>query len=124
MILSIRSSSAAGEYGEVYSCNYALARFLQAREDRWLSDHFFENCLKFSKFVQSDEGKKKAEAHCNIGLIADRNGIFSTTCSHGLNISKLLYTVFCFSKYLSVRQSQHLTSIVLCLNVDCADTDA
>jgi len=61
-------------YTLVYQCQYKLARFFQSTGDKWLADHFFENCLMTTHMVHDDEGRLAAEGHCNVGIALEQNG--------------------------------------------------
>lgn len=61
-------------YAEVYNCQFELARYFQTTGDKWLADHFFENCLATARGVKGDAGKMAAEGHCNVGLALEESG--------------------------------------------------
>ena len=58
----------------VYQCNRFLAKYFQSTGDKWLADHFYENCLHYSAKVMNDDGKVAAEGHCNIGICYEEAG--------------------------------------------------
>ena len=64
----------AENYTDVYLCQYKLARYFQTTGDKWLADHFFENCLYTTASVKGDEGRMAAEGHCNVGLALEESG--------------------------------------------------
>ena len=64
-------------YAEVYKCQFKLARYFQSTKDKWLSDHFFNSCLRTSAGVKDDDGKMAAEGHCNVGLALEENGWYT-----------------------------------------------
>jgi len=59
---------------QVYQCNHYLAKYFQSTGDKWLADHFYENCLHYSANVTNDDGKVAAEGHCNIGICLEEAG--------------------------------------------------
>ena len=61
-------------FGEVYACQFKLAKYFQGTGDKWLSDHFFDLCLETSTNVKSDGGKMAAQAHCNVGMALEESG--------------------------------------------------
>jgi len=58
----------------VYECHNYLANYFQSTGDKWLSDHFYENCLQYSASVVNDNGKVAAEGHCNVGICLEEAG--------------------------------------------------
>jgi hypothetical protein len=64
----------AGEYGQVYTSLYTLARFFTEPNDKWLADHFYERCLSASNSVSENEGLRMAEAYCNMGRALEDAG--------------------------------------------------
>lgn len=79
-----------GDFSDVYISNFALAKFFQAPEDIWLADHFFENCLTYSSLIPTDEGMRTAEARCQVGLSAERQGILVHLYNYGTVAGKFL----------------------------------
>ena len=96
--MRIFSSFCSENYSDVYKCQFKLARYFQTTKDKWLSDHFFNSCLRTSAGVKDDDGKMAAEGHCNVGLALEENGTFRSqfciTSSHILAISKAGFVVF------------------------------
>ncbi len=69
------SALRTGNYAEVYECQFSLARYFQNAGDKWLSDHFFSRCLATTDNM-SEDGRMRAEAHCNVGLAVEEHGDF------------------------------------------------
>ena len=65
------------DYTTVYSNQHSLARYFQSTGDKWLADHFFNNCLMTSKNVTTDGGVLKADGHCNVGLALEESGEYT-----------------------------------------------
>lgn len=59
---------------QVYHSLLALARFFEETGDSWLSDHFFDACLKTSLKIRGDGRRKESEANCNMGLASEKRG--------------------------------------------------
>ncbi len=70
------SASRTANYEEVYQCQFNLARYFQNAGDKWLADHFFARCLATTESVSGDDGRMRAEAHCNVGLAVEEHGDF------------------------------------------------
>ena len=64
----------SGDFNSVYFARYELASFFLDTKDKWLSDHFFKTCLDTAENIDNDEGKTKAEGHCNVGIAVEENG--------------------------------------------------
>lgn len=79
----------AGEYGQVYTSLYTLARFFTEPNDKWLADHFYERCLSASNSVSENEGLRMAEAYCNMGRALEDAGLLL------LNTVKEIYVYIC-----------------------------
>lgn len=62
------------DYAHVYRCHHHLAEYFQGTGDKWLADHFYENCLAWSRNMTDDDGKAAAEGHCNVGLGLESGG--------------------------------------------------
>jgi len=58
----------------IYQCHNNLAKYFQSTGDKWLADHFYQNCLRYSANVVSDDGKVAAEGHCNVGSSLEEAG--------------------------------------------------
>jgi len=58
----------------VYQYNHYLAKYFQSTGDKWLADHFYENCLHYSASVMNDDGKVAAEGQCNVGICLEEAG--------------------------------------------------
>ena len=81
----------SGDYYKVYQCNHQLAEYFQSTGDKWLSDHFYQNCLKFSADVKTGEGKMAAQGHCNVGQgLEEKGGLLSEVFSHCLWLKGLV----------------------------------
>ncbi|KAM3937733.1 tetratricopeptide repeat protein 29 [Leptodactylus fuscus] len=72
----------SGYYEEVYQNQYALAQYFKTLGDHWLSDHFSECCFQTAKKVKTDGGRKEAEAHANLGMVAEENGQLEKAAEH------------------------------------------
>jgi len=59
---------------QVYQSHHYLAKYFQSTGDKWLADHFYENCLHYSASVTNDDGKVAAEGHCNVGICLEEAG--------------------------------------------------
>lgn len=75
------------DYVKVYECHRFLAQYFQSfgSEDKWLADHFFQNCLQWSMTVTDDDGQIAADGHCNIGLSLEASGKSLWICQ-GINV--------------------------------------
>jgi len=62
----------------VYQCNHYLAKYFQSSGDKWLADHFYQNCLHYSANVTNDDGKVAAEGQCNVGICLEDAGTLHT----------------------------------------------
>ncbi|XP_068125798.1 tetratricopeptide repeat protein 29 isoform X2 [Hyperolius riggenbachi] len=71
----------AGYYEDVYKNQFALAQYFK-NEDHWLSNHFFECCFHTAKKIKVDGGKKKAEAHANLGMVDEEHGQLEKAAEH------------------------------------------
>ncbi|KAM4706608.1 tetratricopeptide repeat protein 29 [Discoglossus pictus] len=72
----------AGYYEEVYKNQLALAQYFKKLEDHWLSNHFYECCFRTAKNIKVDSGRKEAESHANLGLVAEENGQLEKAAEH------------------------------------------
>lgn len=63
-----------GNFPTVYKCQFGLARYFQHHGDKWLSDHFYKQCLITSLKVEGDEGRHAAYGHSNVGQALEENG--------------------------------------------------
>jgi len=59
---------------QVYQSHHYLAKYFQSTGDKWLADHFYQNCLQYSASVTNDDGKVAAEGHCNVGICLEEAG--------------------------------------------------
>ncbi|XP_074651285.1 uncharacterized protein LOC141906035 [Tubulanus polymorphus] len=66
----------------VYKSLHELARYFQQTSDKWLSDHFFSQCLSISSQVTDDDNLTLSEGHCNMGLAVEENGDYSNAAEH------------------------------------------
>lgn len=65
--------SIAGDLEVVYKNRFSLAQYFQGRDDKWLSDHFFQTCLDVAS--QDATGQQRlCEALCHVGLALEENG--------------------------------------------------
>ncbi|KAK6172611.1 hypothetical protein SNE40_016231 [Patella caerulea] len=71
-----------GELVEVYNARYQLATYFKSTGDKWLSDHFFNTCLKTSASITSDGGRLQAEGQCNVGLALELSGEHFDAAEH------------------------------------------
>ncbi|XP_017675617.1 PREDICTED: tetratricopeptide repeat protein 29 isoform X1 [Lepidothrix coronata] len=72
----------AGLYEEVYDNQLNLACSFEEPEDKWLSDYFYEQCFNTAQLVKIDGGKRKAQAHVNMGLINEGHGHVMEAAEH------------------------------------------
>ncbi|XP_063776658.1 tetratricopeptide repeat protein 29 isoform X2 [Pseudophryne corroboree] len=72
----------AGYYEEVYKNQFALAQYFKRHDDHWLSNHFFECCFQTASKIKTDGGKKEAEAHANLGQVAEDHGQLEKAAEH------------------------------------------
>ncbi|KAJ7408869.1 Tetratricopeptide repeat protein 29 [Pitangus sulphuratus] len=72
----------AGIYEEVYDNQLSLACSFKDPEDKWLSDYFYEQCFNTAQLVKIDGGKRKAQAHVNMGLINEGQGHVMEAAEH------------------------------------------
>lgn len=104
-----------GQYGEVYKCQFKLARYFQGTGDKWLVDHFFESCLKTAADVKGDEGKMAAEGHCNVGLALEESGDLQGAAQNYENFYELTseHTDWTYEedKYMHCEACNHLARI-------------
>ncbi|KAG8592353.1 hypothetical protein GDO81_000472 [Engystomops pustulosus] len=63
----------SGYYEEVYKNQFALAQYFKKLDDHWLSNHFYECCFQTAKKIKTDGGKKEAEAHANLAVVAEEH---------------------------------------------------
>ncbi|KAK2563254.1 Tetratricopeptide repeat protein 29, partial [Acropora cervicornis] len=71
-----------GKMDQVYHSLLALARFFEETGDSWLSDHFFDACLKTSLKIRGDGRRKESEANCNMGLASEKRGDLLKAAEH------------------------------------------
>ena len=67
----------AGNFTDVYKCQFSLAKYFQEMGDKWLADHFYSASLATAASVENDGGKTAAEGHCNVALALEESGMFS-----------------------------------------------
>ncbi|NXG17950.1 TTC29 protein, partial [Grallaria varia] len=72
----------AGCYEEMYDNQLNLAYSFNDPEDKWLSDSFYEQCFNTAQLVQIDGGKRKAQAHVNMGFISEEQGHVMKAAEH------------------------------------------
>ncbi|XP_075055127.1 tetratricopeptide repeat protein 29 isoform X2 [Mixophyes fleayi] len=72
----------AGYYEEVYKNQFALAQYFKIQDDHWLSNHFFECCFQTASKITTDGGRKEAEAHANLGKVAEEQGQLEKAAEH------------------------------------------
>jgi len=59
-----------------YEQQYSLAQyFSEDPDDKWLSDHFYFNCMNVAIKVTDDGGRLRAEASINAGKVFESLGI-------------------------------------------------
>jgi tetratricopeptide (TPR) repeat protein len=73
-LVAAESAMLLGDYVRVYQSHHQLAKYFQSTGDKWLSDHFFQNCLHYSANVKEDEGKIAADGHCNVAASLEEAG--------------------------------------------------
>jgi len=71
------------DFYRVYRCHNELAKYFQSTDDKWLSDHFFENCLNYSMKVEGGGGRVAAHGHCDVGLSLEKTGEYVLSISWG-----------------------------------------
>ncbi|KAM6949239.1 tetratricopeptide repeat protein 29 [Aplochiton taeniatus] len=64
----------AGQWVDLYSSHLALARFFSSPADVWLSSHFYQASLESGRRVQTDGGRRHAEACGNMGRVYTEQG--------------------------------------------------
>ncbi|XP_039395136.1 tetratricopeptide repeat protein 29 isoform X2 [Mauremys reevesii] len=69
-------------YEEVYNNQLKLAYCFNNTEDKWLRNYFYEQCLSTAQLIKIDGGKKEAEAHANMGLVNEEQGLFMKAAEH------------------------------------------
>uniref|UniRef100_A0A8C0J5U6 Tetratricopeptide repeat protein 29 n=1 Tax=Chelonoidis abingdonii TaxID=106734 RepID=A0A8C0J5U6_CHEAB len=69
-------------YEEVYNNQLKLAYCFNNTEDKWLRNYFYEQCLSTALLIKIDGGKKEAEAHANMGLVNEEQGLFMKAAEH------------------------------------------
>ena len=58
-----------------YDQHYALAQFFSDDpDDKWLSDHFYFNCMNVAIKIKDDGGWLRAEASINAGKVFESLG--------------------------------------------------
>ncbi|XP_056418818.1 tetratricopeptide repeat protein 29 isoform X2 [Hyla sarda] len=72
----------SGYYEEVYKNQLALAQCFKKLDDQWLSDHFYECCFQTAKKIKIDGGRKEAEAHANLAVVAEEHGQLEKAVEH------------------------------------------
>ncbi|XP_077135407.1 tetratricopeptide repeat protein 29 isoform X1 [Ranitomeya variabilis] len=72
----------SGYYEEVYINQLALAQYFKTLDDHWLSNHFYEYCFETSKKIKIDGGRKEAEAHANLAIVAEEHGQLEKAAEH------------------------------------------
>ncbi|XP_074132487.1 tetratricopeptide repeat protein 29 isoform X3 [Sminthopsis crassicaudata] len=66
----------SGRYEDMYNNIFALARYFDNPDDKWLRDYFYGRCFKIGQMIKVDGGRKLAEAYANMGLLHEENGNF------------------------------------------------
>ena len=54
----------------------ALAEYFGLKNDVWLSDYFYDQCLENSLLIRTDGRRKEAEANFNLGISAEKKQNF------------------------------------------------
>ncbi|XP_069832984.1 tetratricopeptide repeat protein 29 isoform X1 [Dendropsophus ebraccatus] len=72
----------SGFYEEVYQNQLALALYFKKLDDHWLSNHFYECCFQTAKKIKIDGGRKEAEAHANLAVVAEEHGQLEKAVEH------------------------------------------
>lgn len=66
-----------------YECYQDMANYFLAHDDNWLSDYFFDKCLKIMSANDTlTKTQKAAESQCNLGLAYERQGAFNDAMRH------------------------------------------
>lgn len=69
-----------GDFKNVYKNNQDLASYFLLTDDSWLSDYFYERCLKIAENKSLNlDSKRMAEAHASLGLAYERQSTFILT---------------------------------------------
>ncbi|XP_053316707.1 tetratricopeptide repeat protein 29 [Spea bombifrons] len=72
----------AGYYEEVYKNQFALAQYFKEVGDHWLLNHFYECCFNTAKRIKTDGGRKEAESHGNLGMVAEKHDELEKAAEH------------------------------------------
>ena len=72
----------SGDFPSVYKHQFHLAKYFQHKGDKWLADHFFNQCLATSFKVEGDNGRHAAQGHCNVGLSLEERGELHNTMKY------------------------------------------
>ena len=63
------------DYVVAYEQHYSLAQFFSEEpDDKWLSNHFYLNCMSIAIKVNDDGGHLRAEASINAGKVYESLG--------------------------------------------------
>lgn len=76
-MLNLFFLSFLGNLVEVYRCQNQLAVFFVSTGDKWLSDHYFAQCLETSEKLPEDDRSFTAEGHCNMAISQEENGMWA-----------------------------------------------
>ncbi|ELT88178.1 hypothetical protein CAPTEDRAFT_228860 [Capitella teleta] len=123
----VENAMRQGNYAEVYTCRFKLARYFQSTNDKWLSDHFFESCLATATGIKTDEGKMAAEGHCNVGLALEESGDLHDAAKNFENFFALTEGhedwIFDNDKLMHCEACIHLTRIYTAISDVCKESD-
>lgn len=72
MYIIIRLKSFPGRSDHVYQCQLTLAEYFSSKNDLWLADYFYQQCLETSLQIRGDGHRKEAEANYNLAISAEK----------------------------------------------------
>ena len=79
---------------QVYSSQLQLAQYFEETQDLWLSDRFYQACLKTAKSLGNHSQQKEGEANANIGLAYEARGEFDVIEATYNKTSKYIQITF------------------------------
>ncbi|PAA78445.1 hypothetical protein BOX15_Mlig030719g1, partial [Macrostomum lignano] len=82
-LMAAENSERKGDHLAAYEAYLYLAHYFEEEpNDKWLSDHYYDRCLRSGPLVQGDGGRKLAEAHYNKGMAMERGGRLEEAMTH------------------------------------------